>query len=216
MPRQLPASIDICVRDACPPVIPPPDVTRLLRDASGGEDAAHERLFAVVYGDLRTLAQARLRNERDDHTLSATALVHEAYLRLVDATQIEWADRAHFYAVAAQAMRRILVDWARARRCAKRGSGVAPRSLDALAEDGVEVPAEHRVDAFLALDEALDRLTQFDARKAKVVECRYFGGLTVEETAAALGLSPTTVKADWALARAWLHRALGEGPRPTD
>ena len=197
---------------------PGPDVTRLLLEARSGADEAQNHLFTVVYGELRALARARLQHERADHTLSTTALVHEAYLRIVDATQLEWSDRTHFYAVAAQAMRRILVDWARARSRAKRGGGAAAASLDVLAEAGIEAVAEQRVDAFLALDEALDHLARLDPRKARVVECRYFAGLTIEETADALDLSPTTVKADWTLARAWLHRALasptgvGTGP----
>ena len=188
-----------------------PDVTRLLLDAGSGVDGARNRLFAAVYAELRGIAQSRLRRERPDHTLSTTALVHEAYLRLVDTTQVAWTDRAHFYAVAARAMRRVLVDWARGKARAKRGGGVAPVSLDALAADGIEAPAEERAEAVLALDEALGRLGDLDARKAEVVECRYFAGLTTEETAAALGISPTTVKADWSLARAWLYRELA-GP----
>lgn len=189
---------------------PPPDVTRLLLDAGAGADGARDRLLGAIYHELRTLAQARLRHERDDHTLSTTALVHEAYLRLVDVTQVEWVDRSHFYAVAAQAMRRILVDWARTRARVKRGGGDVPLSLDALGDDGFEAPAEERAEAILALDEALDRLAEIDPRKARVVECRYVAGLTIEETAEALDISPTTVKADWTLARAWLHRALAD------
>lgn len=188
----------------------PADVTLLLLDARAGADGAAERLLAAVYAELRALAQSRLRRERPDHTLSTTALVHESYLRLVDGTQVAWTDRSHFYAVAATAMRHVLVDWARARARAKRGGGQRAVSLDALGSDGA--PAEVRAEAVLALDEALGRLAERDARKARVVECRYFAGLTVEETAAALDVSPTTVKADWALARAWLHRELTEPP----
>lgn len=194
---------------------PPTDVTRLLLDVSHGDANAHEALLSAVYDDLRAAAARQVRRERDGHTLSATALVHEAYLRLVDGTMVAYADRTHFYAVAAQAMRRVLVDWARARGAAKRGGRQQPVSLDALSEAGIALPAEDRAEALLALDEALARLEALDPRKARVVECRYMAGLTLEETAAALGVSPTTVKTDWALARAWLHRELAASPSPS-
>ena len=191
------------------PVSAPDAVTQLLLDARAGGPSAQDQLLAAVYHELRAIASGRLRRERADHTLTTTALVHEAYLRLVDVTQVTWADRSHFYAVAARAMRRILVDWARARSREKRGGGASVASVDALADEGIELPAEGRAETLLALDEALDRLTRRDARKASVVECRYFAGLSIEETAAALDVSASTVKADWAFARAWLHRELG-------
>lgn len=193
------------------PVSAPADVTQLLLDARVGGDLAQDQLLAAVYHELRAIASGRLRRERADHTLSTTALVHEAYLRLVDVTQVTWTDRSHFYAVAARAMRRILVDWARAKARDKRGGGVAVASVDALAEAGVQLPAEARAGTLLALDEALERLAARDARKASVVECRYFAGLSIEETAAALDVSASTVKSDWAFARAWLHRELASG-----
>ncbi len=185
----------------------PSDVTQLLLLLPSGDAEAREALLGAVYGELRRLASRQLHAERDGHTLATTALVHEAYLRLVDTTQVAWADRAHFFAVASQAMRRVLVDWARARTRHKRGGQNRPVSLDALA-GGPDVPADARADAVVALDEALDRLARLDARKARVVECRYLAGLTIEETAEALGVSPATVKTDWAIARAYLLRDL--------
>ena len=186
----------------------PSDVTVLLHSLSAGDAAAQADLFRAVYDELRRMARAARRREREGHTLATTALVHEAYLRLTDGGAIDWQCRNHFFAVAAQAMRRILVDWARARMAQKRGGGAAHVSLDALAEAGTPPTAEARAEELLALDEALVRLAALSPRQARVVECRYFGGYTIEETADALGVSPTTVKDDWALARAWLHRAL--------
>ena len=188
-----------------PTVAAPSDITRLLQDVSVGRPEARADLLAAVYAELRTLAHAALRRERDGHTLAATELVHEAYLRLVDHAPVAYQNRSHFYAVAAQAMRRTLVDWARARLAAKRGGGARPAPLDGLEE---VLPAAAAPEEILALDEALTRLEALSERQAHVVECRYFTGLTIEETADALGVSPTTVKADWALARAWLHREL--------
>ena len=190
------------------PSLPAPDadVTRLLLDLSGGDRAAMDRLLPVIYGELRRIAHERLRRERDDHTLSTTELVHEAYLRLVDVTRVQWRDRAHFYAAAAGVMRRLLVDWARARRAEKRGGSADPISLDGMAGEGPAAPV--RPEELLALDEALDRLRVRSERQARVVECRYFAGLSIEETAEALGVSPTTVKDDWRLARTWLYREL--------
>lgn len=192
-----------------PSVIAPPDVTRLLHDARSGAEGAHDRLLATVYQELNVIARAHLRRERPDHTLSSTALVHEAYVRMVDLTAVSWTGRAHFFAVASQAMRRVLVDWARARRADKRGGDAAPLSLDA-AEIDPAAPA--RPDEIVALDEALRRLACRSERQARVVECRYFGGLSIEETAGALGVSPTTVKDDWRLARAWLFREMRDQP----
>jgi RNA polymerase sigma factor (TIGR02999 family) len=191
-----------------------PDVTRLLVDLSAGDRAAADLLYPRVYGELLRLARERLRHERDGHTLATVDLVHEAYLRLVDGAAVGWQDRAHFFAVASSVMRRLLVDWARARRAAKRGGDRQPLSLDAApsgASDGVlldSVAAPVRDDTLIELDEALTRLAARSDRQARVVECRYFGGLTIEETAEALGVSPSTVKDDWRLARAWLYREL--------
>jgi RNA polymerase sigma factor (TIGR02999 family) len=185
---------------------PDADVTRLLLDLSGGDREAMDRLLPAIYGELRRIAQERLYREREGHTLSTTDLVHEAYLRLVDVTRVQWRDRAHFYAAAAGVMRRLLVDWARARHAAKRGGAADAVSLDALAGEGPAAPA--RPEELLALDEALDHLRARSERQARVVECRYFAGLSIEETAEALGISPTTVKDDWRIARAWLYRAL--------
>lgn len=191
--------------------MPTTDVTLLLHRLGGDPaeaEAARARLFGVVYDELRTLARAQLRAERDGHTLGATDLVHEAFLRLTAGAGVTPTDRRHFFATAAQAMRRILVDWARARAAGKRGGGAPALSLDALRDGGLDLPADARADFLLALDEALDALAALDPRKARVVECRYIAGLSVEETAEALGVSGTTVKTDWALARAWLTRAL--------
>ena len=188
-----------------PPPVPGDDqVTRLLIDLSAGDRAAAERLLPLVYAELQRLAHARLRHERDGHTLATVDLVHEAYLRLVDVTRVDWRDRSHFFAVAASVMRRLLVDWARGRAAGKRGGGQAALSLDALPGDGVASPP--RPESLVALDEALSRLALRSDRQARVVECRYFAGLSIEETATALGVSPTTVKDDWRLARAWLYR----------
>ena len=179
-------------------------VTDLLVLAGGGDRDALDRALPHVYHELHRLAHAQLRREASGHTLDTGALVHEAYLRLVDQSRCEWRDRAHFLAVAATAMRRILVDHARRHRAAKRGDGARPVTLeqaDALA------PAE-RADLLVDLDEALERLAALDARQAQVVECRFFGGLTEEETAEALGIGLRTAKRDWAKARSWLYREL--------
>jgi RNA polymerase sigma factor (TIGR02999 family) len=184
------------------------DVTRLLLDLRAGRSDARADLLAFVYGELRALARAARRRERESLTLATTDLVHEAYLRLVGGAEVTYQDRMHFFAVAAQAMRRILVDWARTRRAQKRGGGQAPLSLDLLLEAGAGFPIDARADELLALDEALGRLALRSERQAHVVECRYFAGLSIEETAEALGVSPTTVKQDWMLARAWLYREM--------
>jgi RNA polymerase sigma factor (TIGR02999 family) len=193
---------------------PDHDVTRLLLDLSGGDEQALDRLLPLVYEELRRLARRHLGREREMHTLSTAELVHEAYCRLVDLTRMTWRDRAHFFAVAAGVMRRILVDWARARKAQKRGGDLVPLSLDALSPDAaggraaLDLPADQRAEELLALDELLDRLALLNARQARVVEYRYFAGLSVEETAEALGISATTVKQDWMLARTWLYREL--------
>jgi RNA polymerase sigma factor (TIGR02999 family) len=183
------------------------DVTGLLVAWSGGEAAAAEPLMDAVYGELRRLARLHLQRERRDHTIPATALVHEAYVRLVDQQRAQWQSRTQFFAVASKVMRRLLVDYARARAASKRGSG-ATLSLDDMSADVGGVPAAGQPDV-LALDRALEKLSQLDARQARLVELRFFGGLTVEEAATVLDIAPITVKRDWALARTWLYRELG-------
>jgi RNA polymerase sigma factor (TIGR02999 family) len=157
----------------------------------------------LVYMELRRLAKARLGSERPDHTLNTTALVHEAYIKLADQHKINWQSRAQFFALASQAMRRILVDYARRRNAAKRGGNavIAIREADSVA-------AEVRTDALVALDESLQRLAEIDPRQSQIVECRFFGGLSIEETAEVVGVSTATVKREWAVARAWLFREL--------
>ena len=186
-----------------PAQIPPPNATRLLQAWGQGDQAAFEELIPLVYEELRRLAQRELRRERPGHSLQATALVNEAYLRLIDLNRIEWQNRAHFFAMAARMMRRILVDWARARGNQKRGGGVPTVSL----EEGLLVSSDPGCD-LVALDDALKTLGAMDARKSQVVEMRFFGGLTVEETAAALHISGDTVMRDWRVAKAWLRREL--------
>ena len=183
------------------------EVTGLLLAWSSGDETARNRLFEAVYGELRRLAGARLRSERPDLSLVPTALVHEAYLKLIDQRRVHWQNRAHFFAIAAQVMRRVLVDHARARAAAKRGAH-ARIPLDQI-EVGIAMP---EVDV-LALDAALDKLASVDRRQSELVELRFFAGLTVEETAAALEVAPVTVKRDWALAKAWLFREL-QAQRP--
>jgi RNA polymerase sigma factor (TIGR02999 family) len=157
----------------------------------------------LVYRELRRLAHGHLRNERPDHTLQTTALVHEAYLRLVDQQEPNWKNRAQFFAVAAQMMRRILVDYARARHYAKRGGGAQQVELDE-----AMVVSRDRAAEVVALDEALTRLAELDSRKSRLVELRFFGGLSIEETAEIMGVSPGTVMRDWTLAKAWLQREM--------
>ena len=183
------------------------DVSRLLHAWSRGDSGALERLTPIVYGELRRLARRHLRGERNGHSLQATALVNEAYVRLTDFTRMEWQNRAHFFAVSAQVMRRILVDHAR-RRNAKRGRGQLHVSLD----ETVVVAPELSLD-LVALDDALKALARVDARKAQVVEMRFFGGLSVEESAEVLEVSPVTVMRDWRAAKAWLHREVTRGGR---
>jgi RNA polymerase sigma factor (TIGR02999 family) len=165
-----------------------------------------EDMFPLVYDELRRIAARAMRGERPDHTLCATALVNEAWLEISKLTRIQWQNRSHFLAIAAQAMRRVLIDYAVARRRLKRGGGQTLQPLDADAV-AIAVVAE-QADDVLALDEALERLTAMNERHARIVECRFFGGMSVEETAEALDISPATVKRDWALARAWLNREL--------
>jgi len=183
-------------------------VTILLRTWRDGDQAALEKLMPVVYAELHRLAHRYMLRERPDHTLQTSALVNEAYLRLVDAGQVEWKNRAHFFAISATLMRRILVEFARSHASQKKGGNVQKVEFDE-----AFVPSRHRVEDLLALDEALTALEAFDARKAKVVELHFFGGLTREETAEALSVSPETVFRDWRLAKAWLKQQMkAEGP----
>ena len=179
------------------------EVTQILNDWSGGDAKAQERLMPFVYDELRRLARSFLAQERGDHTLQPTALVHEAYVRLVDQTRVNWQNRAHFYGIASRMMRRVLVDHARAHAAEKRGGGAIRLSID-----DVQVPLEQRAADFVALDEALEKLSQFDERKGKVVEMRFFGGLNDEEIAEVLGVTSRTVLRDWKKARLWLYREL--------
>ncbi len=180
------------------------DVTSLLIASNSGDQEALNRLLPLVYNELRRLADRYLHRERSDHTLQPTALVHEAYLRLID-QKVSWANRAHFFGVAAEMMRRILIDHARSRQAAKRGSGGIKLSLD----DVLEITDERAAD-LIALDEALKALADFDAQKARVVELRFFGGLSIEETAAVMGLGTATITRQWRLAKAWLYHQLSK------
>lgn len=182
-------------------------ITRLLDAAAGAEPGVLDRLFDAVYDHLRALARRQRRRLADRSQLATTELVHEAYLRLFPSGS-GWANRGHFFATAARAMRQILINAAEAKRAAKRGGGSPHRELL-----DVDLVADQAVDDLLALDQALRRLEQRSARQGQVVECRFFAGLDVDETAAALGISPATVKRDWSLARAWLYRELGAGSR---
>jgi len=188
-----------------------PSISQLLRDLSQGRREALDSLLPLVYEELRRIAHGQLRGERTGHTLNTTALVHETYLKLVKIEQVQWQDRAHFFAVAARLMRRILIDYARASKRDKRGGTAVHVTLD----DGVDMAVSQAED-LLVLEEALTRLEELNERQCRVVECRSFAGMSVEETAAALGASPATIKRDWALARAWLNRELGDGPRTAD
>jgi RNA polymerase sigma-70 factor, ECF subfamily len=191
------------------------DVTQLLQAWSRGEEAALERLVPLVYADLHLRARRCMGHERAEHTLQTTALIHEAYLRLVGPSPVAWESRGHFFAVAARVMRRILVDHARARRSLKRGGEGRPVPLD---EGLVLADAPGR--DLVCLDDALQALATFDERKARVVEMRYFGGLSVDETAKVLGVSPQTVMRDWKLAKVWLLREMKRGeaatPKPSE
>jgi RNA polymerase sigma-70 factor, ECF subfamily len=181
----------------------PREVTQLLRDWRNGDATAFDRLLPLVYDELRRLAGHYMRGERADHTLQTSALLHEAYLRLIEHEGIDWQNRAHFFGVAAQAMRRVLVDYARTRNYQKRGGKAAQVSLEEAATLAAERGAE-----VIALDEALQSLAKLDPRKSRVVELRYFGGLSVAETAEALGISVATMMRDWNLARVWLLREM--------
>jgi RNA polymerase sigma factor (TIGR02999 family) len=181
-------------------------ITHLLLAWGGGDQAALAELMPLVYDELRKVAARHLRHQRPGHTLQTTALVNEAYLRLIDSSQVQWQNRAHFFAVSAQLMRRILVDFARSRNYQKRGGGAERVSLD----EALAFAPERGAD-LLALDDALNRLAQLNPRQAQVVELRYFGGLSEEESAEALKVSVRTIQRDWNLARLWLYRELSQG-----
>jgi RNA polymerase sigma factor (TIGR02999 family) len=178
-------------------------VTELLQHWSNGDQQAFDELLPIIYGELRQVAHRYLHREHAERTLQTTALVHEAYLKLIDQRSVNWQNRAHFFAIAAQAMRRILLDNARKRAAAKREG----EKVDL---DDVAIVSSQRAAHLLALDEALQRLEQIDSQQSRIIELRYFGGLTIEETAEAMNLSPATVKREWAMARAWLYQALNE------
>ena len=179
------------------------EVTRLLKEITDGDGKAPEELLPIVYDELKKLASSYMRNEREGHTLQTTALVHEAYIRLVDWKNVSWQNRAHFFAVAAQLMRKILVDYARSHRAEKRGSGVQKIALD----EAITFAAENDLD-LLALDEALSMLEKIDQRQSRIIEMRFFGGLTIEETAEVMDLSPATITNEWTMARTWLYSRL--------
>jgi len=181
--------------------VPTGEVTELLLSLGKGNEEAASKLIPLVYGELRKLARHYMRGEQPNHTLQTTALVHEAYLRLVEQRTANWQNRAHFFAIAAQSMRRILVDHARACRTDKRGGGQETLPLDEAFIFSPEKSAE-----LIALDQALDRLSEMSPRQSRIIELRFFAGLNVDETAEVLGISPKTVKRDWSVARAWLHR----------
>lgn len=184
----------------------PGDVTALLAELAHGNQAAAERLVPLVYAELKRMARGYMRRERPDHTLQTTALVHEAYLRLVHQRRTDWQSRSHFFGIAAQMMRRVLLDHARAHLRGKRGGARQNLRLDEALSFSAEQSEE-----LVRLDEALERLSTFDPRQSKIVELRFFEGLSVEETSEILGISPKTVKRDWAVAKAWLHGELSLG-----
>ena len=189
--------------------VKPDEITTLLQKARQGDEAAADELLRAVYGELRRIAAAFMGREAAGHTLQTTALIHEAWLRLEGQNRVDWRDRTHFYGIAAQMMRRVLVDHARARLAGKRGAGVAPLSLD-----WVEIESSPRkLEEILAVDEVLSRLREFDRQQAQIVEMRYFAGMTVGETATAMGLSSRTVDREWAMASAWMRTELSrKGP----
>ena len=180
------------------------EVTRLLNEMSAGDETSPEKLLELVYDDLRRLAGSYMQNERSDHTLQATALVHEAYMRLVDWKNVSWQNRAQFFSVAAEVMRKVLIDHARARHTQKRSGHKL------VLDEAISLP-DHRPIDLIALDEALLSLEKLDPRQAKIVELRFFGGLTIEETAYILKVSETTVRREWTFAKAWFQRELGGG-----
>jgi RNA polymerase sigma factor (TIGR02999 family) len=176
-------------------------ITQLLKQWGEGHGQALDELMPLVYAELKRLAGSYLRGERPDHTLQSAALVNEAYVRLIDQNQVQWQNRAHFFGIAAQMMRRILVDHARGHLADKRGAGAPVLSLDE-----VVVEAQNQSINLLGLDEALTKLEKLDPQQSKIVELRFFSGLSIEETATVVGISPATVKREWAAARAWLYR----------
>jgi RNA polymerase sigma factor (TIGR02999 family) len=182
---------------------PPSVVTQLLKEWRSGDPKALDTLLPLVYEELRRLAHFQLRNERPDHTLQSAALVHEAYLRLAGADSPQWESRSHFFAIAAQLMRQILVDYARRHNASKRGGSVCKVSLD----DAMAAAQRTDLDV-VALDDALRSLAEMDARQSQVVELRFFGGLSLEEISAVMNIAPATVQRDWTAARAWLHREI--------
>jgi RNA polymerase sigma factor (TIGR02999 family) len=182
---------------------PPSEITQLLQDWRGGDRDALDALLPLVYKELHRLAHLQLRNERPDHTLQSAALVHEAYLRLVGVNPPQWESRTHFFAIAAQLMRQILVDYARRHVAAKRGGSVCKLSL----QDAMITPKQQEIDV-VALDDALQELAKIDARQSRVVELRFFAGLSLGEISEAMDMAPATVQRDWTVARAWLHREL--------
>lgn len=200
------------------------EVTQLLLRWRAGDEAALAALLPLVYEELRSLARRHLRHERGSHTLQRTALVHEAFLRIVDQKQVDWESRTQFYGIASQMMRRILVDHARRRSAAKRGDGAPHVDLAAVlveegrdndspqAADSPSLPEEMEID-FAAVDDALKRLEALDPQQGRLVELRFFGGLSIRETADIIGVSPATVKREWAIARAWLQREIMAGER---
>ena len=183
-------------------------ITEALFAFRNGAPDAMNRLAPLVYEQLKRIARRQLRDEAVGHTLSTTALVHEAYLKLIDQTRADWQDRGHFYAVASSAMRRILVDYARRYRAARRGGNDDGAPVRPVPLDDADIPMDERAESLVALDEALERLGRLDERQARVVECRFFGGLTEEETAAALGISQRTVAREWVTARGWLYQEI--------
>ena len=184
-------------------------ITELLEAHAAGDRDALDALLPRIYDELRRIAHHRLRGERDDHTLNTTGLVHEAYMKLVRLDRMDWQNRTHFFAIASQAMRNILVDYAVKRNAQKRGG-----DRDRVTLDDAEAPIEAPLDDLVALHQALEELEALDRRQARVVECRFFGGLTIDETAEALDISPATVSRDWAMARAWLNRMLADTDPP--
>ena len=188
------------MQDATPPS---PQVTQLLVAWGKGDELAGDQLMSLVYEELHRLAHRYMKRESPGHTLQTSALVNEAFVRLVDQKNVRWQNRAHFFCIAAQMMRRILVDYARGRKCAKRGGGAQQISLD----EGLTV-SEGRSAEVVGVHEALEQLAEFDPRKSQIVELRFFGGLSIEETAGVLGVSPGTVRRDWTLAKAWLRREI--------
>jgi RNA polymerase sigma factor (TIGR02999 family) len=189
------------------PIAASHEVTQLLMAWNDGDQSALERLIPLVHAELHRIARRYMRNERAGHTLQTSALINEAYLRLIDAQQVHWQNRAHFFGIAAQLMRRVLVDFARSRSYKKRGGGALQVSLDE-----TMVITKERGEDLVALDEALSSLSELDERKGRVVEMRFFGGLSEKEIAEALTVSQETVRRDWRLAKSWLRRRLSETP----